>query len=235
MTASSKLEIKKVNRLNLWYNKYRYKLVIADNNLRILNYCNDYDSYVNRLSRTVIRYKDRTMAKPYSDPYLVPNYFNEKLIKSIYELKNSGNAKFRLENNYLSIFCDDLSSYKKITKCKAQNMELQEALAMPDGVIYFKKHTPPAKHRIYMSGKEVPKELKYELRDYLSKNLDINASTILYRYVLNHDSVFSRAHPTFYADRAYYLNYDNEHHVMMLHILFPNMFGKNYKLEKMSG
>lgn len=224
MTASSKLEIKKIDRSNLWYNKYRYKLVVTDNNLSPIRYCDDFEDYCKRMYT-------RPKGK---EPYLDPKKLNEKLIRAIYKIKGNEKIKLRLENFNLSIFSDDLSLYDDILKCTAKNVELQEAILMPAGVIVFKKFDPPAKYRIYMSGKSVSRELKDELEQYINKNPDIKPSSVLERYISNKGMYRIFVRNTFYADKIFFLNYDNEHHAMMLHILFPGMFGKNYKLEKMS-
>jgi hypothetical protein len=106
-------------------------------------------------------------------------------------------------------------------------LTISEIDLSPTGVIYFKRHDPPATNRTYLKSKRVTNEEKKELLDYFNRTPSIYPSRALASWI-NYPSSYGIS----YSSQSHFVDYDYEGTQMMLHLLFPNLVGKSYKLEK---
>ena len=67
--------------------------------------------------------------------------------------------------------------------------------------------------------------------DYLDRTTDMNASDALYTWLKRgRKNTYSYC----WLSSYFYVDYDDEKNLMMMHLMFPGAIGKTYKLEKKS-
>ena len=121
------------------------------------------------------------------------------------------------ENKYLY----SVNRTNSVTK-KASALQAEKS---PDGIKYFKR-TPPANYRVYMANRRAYESFKDDMNSYLSRTPDMVPNSTFTKF-LNR--------PTRYSPHlwdGYYLDYNDDRNLMMLHLMFPGLLGKTYKLEK---
>lgn len=217
--ASLKLKVEQRERL--YYNKYTYKATCHADGAYYTYYVKNIDECLEKITtiqNEIHRY-----------PTYIPITFNsdsvdklDLLIKYI----NSFNAKnkgcTRREGNCISFYSNDLDFIKK-APCLTG---LYEAELMPAGVKYFKRDVP-APYRVYFKDARVPADVKTDIQNYLNRTEKVEASKSL-------DMWLSRttSWATVWTSPSYFINYHDESSLTMMHLLFSNVLGKNYKLEK---
>ena len=97
---------------------------------------------------------------------------------------------------------------------------------MPAGVKYFTKE-PKFKYRLYLKTKRVELELRDELLDYVRRTPDLYCNLPLENWLRS----TSRYKHIWMRDNCT-IDYNNESVLTMMHLLFPKITGKSFKLEK---
>jgi len=228
--VSSKLKIKKIDRDNLYFNKYLYRIFIKAPNLYWVQYCKDIDQYCERMTgekEEWLSNQGKAKIGYYYFSRYTPNPIDYELITYLIKLtKTHFNKKLigmRHEGNTICVYTNDLTIVEGVAKIKP-DVILNEAAIAPTGIKYFKKN-PPAKYRAYTTNNKMPADFKNDMIEYLERTPDIRPSKSL-------ESFLSRRHYTGYLWNTYFVDYNDERNLMMMHLMFPGVIGKTYKLEK---
>jgi hypothetical protein len=230
--ASSKLKIKPIDRDALYFNKYLYRAYIKAPNLYWVQYCKDIDEYSQRITAEGEEWE---IAKKNPNSYWYPHRYSPDpidfdLVTHIIDLRikyyRNKLIGMRHEGNTISVYTNDVKMLEGIVKVKP-NVKLSQAIIAPKGIKYFKKE-PPAKYRAYMSNNKMPADFKTDLIEYLERTPDICPSKSFEHFLsrrVNHNySVWLWSN--------YFVDYNDERNLMMMHLMFPGAIGKTYKLEK---
>jgi len=232
--ASSKLKIKPIDRDNLYFNKYLYRVYISAPNLYWVQYMNDIDEYCNRLAEEHENYlvkKDDKNYWPYYRERYTPDPVDYPLITYLIDIrktyyKKNKNIGMRYEGNTICVYTNELSIVESIVAVKPE-VKINQANVAPKGVKYF-KNDPPAKYRAYMTSNRVPAEFRNDMLQYLQRTPDLRPSksfeTFLNRNMMHRYDIW--------LWNNYFLDYDDDRNLMMLMLMFPGAIGKTYKLEK---
>lgn len=231
--ASSKSTIKRVLKTQLYFNKYRYKATVSTTGIywvRSAKTLADFTTLVQDRYNEWDQHKGRYPYGWYREPEKVENH-DLKLIEEVIDIRNSligADVRFRNEYDTFSIYTNDAILIQKLSSNK--NWKFEEVEASPAGVKYFKKD-PPAKFRTYLTSNKVDQSFIPEMIDYLDRTTDMNASDALYTWLKRgRKNTYSYC----WLSSYFYVDYDDEKNLMMMHLMFPGAIGKTYKLEKKS-
>lgn len=235
--ASSKLQIKSIDRTKLYFNKFKYRVYITEPNSYWVQYCDNLDEYKATVAKAIDEHEKRvanktTMYSGYSYRSITTNApIDEPLVKYLIKLRLTKFKEklvgLRHGGNNITVYTNDLKIVRELIKLKP-DAKLTEAHASPQGVMYFKK-TPPAKFRVYCTSNKVSADFKDDMLSYLARTPDMRPSSS-FSHFLKHKPKFAMPHSWLWSQ--YFIDYDDEKNLMMLHILFPGAIGKSYKLEK---
>lgn len=231
--ASSKLVIKSVDRTDLFFNKFQYRVNINDvPNSYWVHQCSTILEYIERIDdlyaewdQSKQRYPNGWFRKPLSSAEIDLDRI-ENIITLIQKYNDKSIVKYRNENSTLGIYTSNLDIAKEFANTLKIGT-LTQVNVMPTGIMLFKREIP-AKYRAYMSNSRMPSDFKQELLDYLKRTPDINPSNAFYTWL--HRGSYHNYNPMLW--NKYYVDYNDEKNLMMMMLMFPGMIGKKYKLEK---
>lgn len=225
--ASSNLIINTVERTNLFYNKFCYKINIYDIPLLYrLKKCTTIVDYMKEIEDRYAEFessKDRYPTGWYRSPEApadIDTVRIEHLIQLIQKYNDKSQVMYRMEYKTLIAYTNELDiieEFAKLTESMVTHITLN-----PEGVMFFKR-TPPAKYRVYVTNNQMPSGFKEDFMEYIKRTPDVKISSAFHSY-------FVRQWTRLW-DR-YYIDYDDEKNLMMMMLMFPGMIGKKYKLEK---
>ena len=228
--ALSKLKIKKIDRDNLYFNKYLYRAFIKAPNLYWVQYCKDIDEYIERLTAEKEEWQESKKDNYWWTNRYTPDPIDYDLVTHLFKLRKrylkDKTIGVRNEGNTVCIYTNELSIIKGIVKVKP-NIVVNEAVIAPTGIKYFKKD-PPAKYRAYMTNNKMPIEFKADMIAYLERTPDIRPNKSFESFLV--PKRYNQNEAWLWTN--YFVNYDDERNLMMLMLMFPGAIGKTYKLEK---
>jgi hypothetical protein len=205
---------------SLYYNKYKYRLKIKISGsayyISKVKDIQEYDALVKSVTTELGR-------RPY---YINADYDSNdrlqiaKLILYYNEFVKKKMGTTRKEHSTITFFSNDLKFLKKAPI--NERSKLYEADISPAGIKYFKKD-PPASYRVYFNGSKVSIETKKQILDYVTRTDGVEASSSVMNW-LNR--------PWQYSWHSYFIDYNDSSQLMMMTLLFNEVLGKKYKLEK---
>jgi hypothetical protein len=226
--ALSKLVIKTLDRTNLFFNKFMYRInVTGVPSVHRINKCTNIQDYIDHIDKLYADWEQSKERYPHGW-YRTPQSSTEldlTRIENLIGLMQKYNDKslitYRCENSTVSVYTSDLALAKEFADTLSVGL-LTQVNPMPTGVMLFKR-SPPAKYRAYMTNNKVPPDFKENFVAYLERTPDVKPSSLFRNY-------FVRRY-TFLWEK-YYVDYDDEKNLMMMMLMFPGMIGKKFKLEK---
>jgi hypothetical protein len=222
MTVSLKLKVEQRERL--YYNKYAYRAVChvpgayyTDKAKTIGEYRDIIDKFYTQMLRYPM-YTPKTMTDiDYNNIELLINYNNN--------FKKNNKGTTRREGNNLSFYSNDLDLLKTAPST-SKPLKIYQADVLPDGIKYFKRSVP-APFRVHLKETRVNTELRQDIFDYINKSDGVEGSGALMIWLTRTPSW-----PQVWSNKSFYINYTDSSQLTMMHILFSEIIGKNYKLEK---
>jgi hypothetical protein len=226
--ALSKLVINTVDRINLFFNKFAYRVIVHSvPSINWVHKCANIQDYIEYIDDKYRVWEETNQQYPNSW-YRIPNKSTdldllriENLINLIHIYNDKSVVQYRSEYQSLSVYTSDL----KIAKIFANKLSvgmITQVSPMPTGVMLFKRE-PPAKYRAYTTNNKMPEDFKENFVAYLERTPDIRPSVSLKHY-------FVRRNTCLWDN--YFVDYDDEKNLMMMMLMFPGMIGKKYKLEQ---
>jgi hypothetical protein len=223
--ASSKLVTEKRNKL--YFSKFKYRAKLRLVGVGYTYYTYDMDTYINRIER----FKEQE-AKWISTQFgLQDNFANisyEK-IEQYFDFKHSmdkSKMTIRIEGNKVSFFSNDVSLFTPLYFIDP-NLELTEAKVLSPDTLYLRRN-PKFKFRTYFKGKRMPIDFPKNVINFIDMYKTVKVSRGLERFVTSR--------PTWnhyvYLHGSYFVDYDDESMITILHMMFGNMIGKTYSLAK---
>lgn len=219
-------------RDKLYWGKYLYKVHINSPGVFYTSKVSDMDEYKAEL------HKATQLNSAYKIGWL-PEYRRnlsdltsenletiEALIKFRVSFRESKKGSERVEGDGISFYSSDLTLLQDVHNIPYTAPRFYKTELSPSGVKQFKKE-PPASFRVYLKSVRIPSELRFEFAEYVEKTQGAAASSSLLRWL---NSPY-RPYPM-WCQTSYYVNYENSSDYTMMAIKFPELIGKNYKLEK---
>lgn len=203
-------------RATLYYNKYKYKTTLF--------YTKDYDSN-SWCALTGKRYSNyRTILG---------------LIKDFIRDYNADN-KFRRKASSVTLYSNDLDTVIKFRLLNIKEATpITEVELAPHGTKLFSR-TPPAKYRAYLKNARIDSKFIDDFGKFLSKNTKIKPNSSLIRLIFS-KKFNSRLAGGYYPNRtshnywihsSQFFDYDEPSILTYVNLMFSDIIGKTYKLEK---
>jgi len=184
----------------------------------IIEYLEEVDARYSEWESTKDRYPNGWYRNPISPADVdVPRI--EQLIQLMQQYNDKSQVMYRKEHKTVTVYTNELTIIEKFAKLTPRNITY---ISLSPEVMFFKR-TPPAKYRAYVTNNQMPAAFKEDFMEYLKRTPDVKISSAFHSY-------FTRRWNRLW-DR-YYIDYDDEKNLMMMMLMFPNMIGKKYKLEK---
>lgn len=156
----------------------------------------------------------------------------EAFIKWRNYLKEKKNSTIRIEHNSISVFSNDLQELKNITSfipdIDVDYTQVQKSNFV--GVKYFVRE-PKHKFRVYLKSRRVESSFALDLYELFKKNKNLYPCDSLKHWakgsIKNQSSWRYR-----FSNANHFIDYDDESTLSYLAIMYGEMLGKRYKLEK---
>lgn len=219
---SSKLKVEEKNKL--YFNKYQFKCKSHIKGSSYAYYTNDIESYINRIQKWRDDSKRWRTAQP-------DTYWDEIDTKQIEKLidwrkENSGNnCTIRIQGDTISVFSNDmdlLHSFKSI----CPDAVMYQVKALGNDSIFLSRPTS-FNYRTFFKGKRVSKDFMESIIDFNKMYYGkVKISPALLRFLENRNHT-----PYMYMHGSYFIDYTEQSFLTLLHLNFPNMIARTYKLE----
>lgn len=220
------LKLKVEDREKLYYSKFAYKATCYVVGAFYAHYSKTIDECLDKINTLRNQYGTRF-------PTHIPANFGDSHIKqltNLIEFINNFNdnnlGTIRREGNYISFFSNDLCCLESLVNVTENDVGIFQVNLTPAGIKYFKREVP-APYRVYFKDNKVPSTIRAEIIDYLERTDNTEGSKSLMIWLHR-----EMRWPVVWSSPQYYINYHNESDLTMMHLLFSEVIGKNYKLEK---
>ena len=141
----------------------------------------------------------------------------------------NGTATCRREGGCISVFSNDLQDLLGIS-----HLNTTEAIIHPVAGVKTFAREPKHRFRVYFKEIRIPIEVQNDLIAFLQTHKDVVPCRTLHRrlYPTNHIGVFAGNRTHTYFSSMFFLDYDDESKLSYMALMFGELLGKRYKLEK---
>jgi hypothetical protein len=224
------VNITQTNRNKLFYNKFCYRVVLKYPGVRFVSNTRDLVHFKQKINNA--RKNNSTAWYKLPVPKLTELNLDlcEKLIGFYSNYSCNKEVTFLHDHLSLSVYTSNIDILKELYQID-NNIEITQALPAPPAVMYFAKD-PKFAYRVYLKGIRVTESLVSDLRDFSKRyeySHDIQVCSALKDYV-NSNRWGVRYYN--YLTNNYFINYNDPSTLTLMHLLFNECLGKNYKLEK---
>ena len=156
-----------------------------------------------------------------------------KAVIKLQKEKKNKQIGIRIEYNTLAVFSNDLSVLKDIEKEIGSGYDFdytQSQTSQYAGIKHF-VNDPPHKYRVYLKSRRVEDNFHVELRDMFKRQPSLHPSSALTRW-LNNDGKRYGIWYFRWTSAAHFIDYDDESTLSYLALMYGEVLGKKYKLEK---
>jgi hypothetical protein len=213
-----------------YYNKYEYRARFNLVGVRYTWYIkSDIQELIDRLDSPAVGYNrivnDRDKVR--GNLQILASF-----IKWRNELQKKKSSTIRIEHNTVGVFSNDLQELKDIVNC-IPGIVVDYTQAKISNYIGIKHFVRPPKHkfRVYLKSRRVEGSFAKDLHDMFKKNKSLHPSTSLKQWAKgsagNQNSWRFR-----FSNASHFIEYDDESTLSYLALMYGDMLGKRYKLEK---
>lgn len=210
-------------RGTLYYNKYKYKANFTLKGARRTYGLTSIEKFKERIANSNGYYKAKLTA---FDIPAIDRFMNWRTI-------HASEVRLRIEQDTVCVFSNDLPLLNTLDKIdpsmKVTCYQIDDNI--PIGIKYFVRE-PKYKYRAYLKGRIISDHFRQDLIDfeqrYLSSGTEIHFSKGL-RMWLNRVKRYGYMYTT---QSSFFIDYNQESTLALLSIMFTDMIGKRYKLEK---
>jgi hypothetical protein len=150
-----------------------------------------------------------------------------KLIKWSVPLKTDRVISTRIEGDTLAIFSNDLSKLQELNSI-VSDLDITEVVTGEyAGVKYFARN-PKHKFRIYFKSRRIDYKTRDELTEFLNKNKNIHLSKSFREWVNPKKNTWKSR----WLSAGYSIDYDDESMLSYIALMYGDLLGKKFKLEK---
>ena len=213
----------------LYFNSYTYKARVKIVGACYTYYTSDIDTFLQRISKwkeeskNSLVYKIGDLRKNYWD-----NINSDVVEKFLIwrDLHSQKDCIIRIQGDYVSVFANNLDIFKSLTYI-SNDITYYKVELTTQGSIELKKKKQ-YNYRTYFKGKRIPKDFIENFNTFNSiykSNVD-HISPAMIKYLQRQWS------PYMYMHGSYFIDYVDESFKTILHMYFPDMLAKTYKLEE---
>ena len=213
-----------------YYNKYEYRARFNLVGVRYTWYIkDDIQELVDRLNLPATHFNRLSYER---DEVRANLPIIESFLKWRNDLKKKKKSTIRIEHNTVGVFSNDLQELKNIeTSIPGIVLDYTQAkISNYIGVKHFVRQ-PKYKFRVYLKSRRVEGSFAKDLHDMFNKNNSLHPSPALKQWAKgsagNKNSWRYR-----FSNANHFIEYDDESTLSYLALLYGDMLGKRYKLEK---
>lgn len=165
--------------------------------------------------------------------YHAPNRnYNLAELKKYVEWRNNNkdNIGVRIEGNSVSIFANDIDWLEKELAALVPDAKFYRVQMYEDNTLYFLKE-PKFKYRVYFKSGSAPKDFLQSVSHFIEQYKDNKKVKVCNSLVIGAKTGGPKYRFS-YLHSSYHIDYVDEAMLTIIHMLFPNLVGKVYKLEK---
>lgn len=217
-------------RDNQYYNKYEYRLRATIPCVRYTWWCKSPEDLDTKIEGKVKYYG--TIRKE-DKQKVVDNALALKSIIKLQKEKKQKNLGIRIESETVAIFSNDLATLKTVEielgvqyKCDYTQVQTSQYA----GIKHF-VNEPKHKYRVYLKSKRVDDNFHTEFREMFKRQPNLYPSDALNVWMYNAENRRSIWHFR-WTSAAHFIDYDDESTLSYLAIMYGEVLGKKYKLEK---
>lgn len=217
-------------RDNHFYNKYEYRMRVKIPCIRYTWYCKEPEDLDYKVARKwgkygSIRKEDRQT--------VIDNLTALKYIVSLQKEKKKKQFGIRIESETLAVFSNDLATLQDIANTLGTDYTCnytQVQTSQYAGVKQF-VNDPPHNYRVYLKSRRVEDNLHLDLREMFKKQPSLYPSPALKRWLYNNKNRYGIWYFR-WTSSAHFIDYDDESTLSYLALMYGEILGKKYKLEK---
>ena len=220
------------HRDQLYYNKYEYRARFYLVGVRYTWYIKDnIQELIDKLNAPAVGYSyvtgisDRDEIKE-NIPKL------KKFLHWRNEIKKKKNSIIRVEHNTVAVFSNNLQELHDITNI-IPDIEIDITQAQTSnfvGVRYFVRK-PKHSYRVYLKSRRIEGSFAKDLHELFKKNKKLYPCDSLKLWAKGSEGNINMWRYRF-SSATHFIDYDDESTLSYLAILYGDMLGKRYKLEK---
>jgi hypothetical protein len=158
----------------------------------------------------------------------------EKFIHWRNEVKKTKISSIRVEHNTVAIFSNDLASLKEVENAipdiVVDYTQVQKSNFI--GIKHFVRK-PKHKFRVYLKSRRVEGTFAEDLHNMFKKNKSLHPSPALKHWAKGSTTLGNQHSWKYrYSNASHFIDYDDESTISYLALIYGDMLGKRYKLEK---
>lgn len=156
----------------------------------------------------------------------------EKFIHWRNLIKKTKTSSIRIEHNTVAIFSNDLSELQDISN-HIPDIDIDYTQVQKSNFIGIKQFMRKPKHkfRIYLKSKRVEQSFAVDLHQTFKKNKELCPSPALKHWTIG-STVDKNSWRYRFSNASHFIDYDDESVLSYLALIYGDMLGKRYKLEK---
>jgi hypothetical protein len=226
MLNNIKIEVKN----KLYFNKFKYKAMCTIQGAAYTYYTPDLHTFIIRMEKfkdNKLRYGIRVIEDDWKEYWDEVNLDQVSQFLTWRNTVSKDKCMLRIQGDTVSFFSNDISLLDTL-KSIDKNVSYFEAEVYKADTIYFSKN-PKFKYRTFFKGKRCPDDFFSNIIEFCNRYPKANVSRGLQALAHNRRKNYTRF---IYLHSSYYVDYNDESMISILHMLFPNMVGKTYSLAK---
>jgi hypothetical protein len=226
MLNNIKIEVKN----KLYFNKFKYKAMCTIQGAAYTYYTPDLETFIIRMEKfrdNKLRYGIRVIEDDWKEYWDEVNLDQVSQFITWRNTVSKDKCMLRIQGDTVSFFSNDISLLDTL-KSIDKHTSYFEAEVYKSDTLYFSK-SPKFKYRTFFKGKRCPEDFFSNIIEFCSRYPNANVSRGLQSLAHNRRRNYSKF---IYLHSSFYVDYNDESMVSILHMLFPNMVGKTFSLDK---
>jgi hypothetical protein len=226
MLNNIKIEVKN----KLYFNKFKYKAMCTIQGAAYTYYTPDLETFIIRMEKfrdNKLRYGIRVIEDDWKEYWDEVNLDQVSQFITWRNTVSKDKCMLRIQGDTVSFFSNDISLLDTL-KSIDKHTSYFEAEVHKSDTIYFSK-SPKFKYRTFFKGKRCPEDFFTNVIEFCNRYPKTNVSRGLQALAHNRRKNYNKF---IYLHSSFYVDYNDESMVSILHMLFPNMVGKTYSLDK---
>ena len=210
-----------------YWDKFKYRARLKVPGVRFTYWAKNLDEWKERVLGSN-SFKSKSMSPKQKQDMLLNAPLIEKFMELKKNLSKTKNGIIRIEGDTTAVFSNDLSLLHSL-KTWNVDTDFTEVQKSPiSGIKYFVGE-PKHKYRVYLKSKRVETSLVTDLRDFFERQSSLQPSKAFKEWIYNKHSSTWRSR---FLSSAYNIEYDDESTLSYLALIYPDILGRRYKLEK---
>jgi hypothetical protein len=210
-----------------YWDKFKYRARCKIPGVRFTYWAKNIDEWKDRVTKGHGIYRSKLSD---TEKQLMLNHAQmiEKFIELKNELKKTKQGTIRIEGDTTAVFSNDLTFLHSL-QTWMNNVDYTEVQKSQFAGIKYFVNEPKYKFRIYLRSKRVESSLSKELKEFFKKQNSLNPSKALNLWV---NLMQSHQWKSRFISSSYFIEYNDEATLSYLALMYPDILGRRYKLEK---